>query len=331
MRLRASTILAAALLLCLIPAASLAAINSYSQDFEGLGLEDPNALSGDGWIVYGNVFDISMTWVRGYGSFPAPNSAAPSVPSAFCAMAAGEGGDSQGAQQLSVFSDYENTDHDWGYVEANVYREMTVTGADVGTTWYFEFDGKRGNLEGLSSAAAFIKTLDPSSSYALTNFIPVDMTTAPTEWHRHSISITIDAGLVNQIFQVGFMATATGYQGSGVFYDNVVLSTESSLDVSPFRAAGPGLALGTRGNPAIGQASQVLAFTLPRDDRVTVRVYDAGGALVTTLVDGPLGAGAHQVTWRGRDATGRTVASGIYFAEVASGAGRAVAKLSRMR
>ena len=47
--------------------------------------------------------------------------------------------------------------------------------------------------------------------------------------------------------------------------------------------------------------------------RASLRVYDVSGRLVRTLVDGALGAGDHEVTWRGRDERGSEVASGVYL------------------
>jgi hypothetical protein len=46
---------------------------------------------------------------------------------------------------------------------------------------------------------------------------------------------------------------------------------------------------------------------------VTLAVYDVTGARVRTLVDGPAHAGAHSITWDGRNARGQSVGSGIYF------------------
>jgi hypothetical protein len=45
-------------------------------------------------------------------------------------------------------------------------------------------------------------------------------------------------------------------------------------------------------------------------------IYDVSGRLVRSLVDAPLSAGRHSVAWDGRDARGRSVPSGIYFARV---------------
>jgi hypothetical protein len=38
--------------------------------------------------------------------------------------------------------------------------------------------------------------------------------------------LLIDAGLVDQLLQVGFAATASNYEPSGVFYDNVLVTSE---------------------------------------------------------------------------------------------------------
>jgi flagellar hook assembly protein FlgD len=48
-------------------------------------------------------------------------------------------------------------------------------------------------------------------------------------------------------------------------------------------------------------------------------VYDARGAWVRTLVDETRAAGDHVVQWDGRDAHGRTVASGVYFYRLTAG------------
>ena len=52
-----------------------------------------------------------------------------------------------------------------------------------------------------STAAAFIKTLNPAAGWALTNFVTVDMTAIPSTWAGYSVSLTIDASLVGQVFR----------------------------------------------------------------------------------------------------------------------------------
>ena len=106
-------------------------------------------------MVYGNVFAPDFTYLYGYGAFPAPND--PSAP-AFSAIVKGEGGIDQGNQQLVVFSDYNNVDHASGnWIEANVYQEQTIEAGDAAETWVFEFDAKRGNLEGQATAVRVVR------------------------------------------------------------------------------------------------------------------------------------------------------------------------------
>ena len=223
------------LLLSLAATASWADLEPYSQDFEGLVQADPSALANDGWLVFGNVFGPDWSYWYGYGPFPAPNGGP-----AFSAVAAGEGAAAQGAQQLSVYSDYNNALHGVGaYIEANVFQEQTVGAGDIGTTWRFEFDAKRGNIEGGTTARAFFKTINPAAGYALTNFIWIDLTNVPDEWDTYALGIFIDPSLEGQLLQFGFLSTATNYQGSGVFYDNLRFVRSVALDIKPGSCPNP--------------------------------------------------------------------------------------------
>jgi YD repeat-containing protein len=64
-------------------------------------------------------------------------------------------------------------------------------------------------------------------------------------------------------------------------------------------------------NPAPGTAD--LVFEAAIAGRVTVGVYDAVGRLVRTIDGGWCEPGKHRLEWDGRDASGRRVASGMYF------------------
>ena len=56
-----------------------------------------------------------------------------------------------------------------------------------------------------------------------------------------------------------------------------------------------------------------IAFELKVPTRVTLRVYDVTGRLVTTLLDEERPAGDNFVPWDGRNSTGNNVGSGVYF------------------
>ncbi len=70
-------------------------------------------------------------------------------------------------------------------------------------------------------------------------------------------------------------------------------------------------------NPFSGRTR--IELSLPRAGRVSVQVYDVSGRLVRTLIDGPLSAGSHHVTWDGRSESGERVAPGVYLSIARTG------------
>jgi subtilisin-like proprotein convertase family protein len=61
-----------------------------------------------------------------------------------------------------------------------------------------------------------------------------------------------------------------------------------------------------------------IAYGLPSESEVSIKVYDVTGRLVRVLRDGVEPAGYHSVTWDGRDDRGASVASGVYFCRMQS-------------
>jgi len=63
-----------------------------------------------------------------------------------------------------------------------------------------------------------------------------------------------------------------------------------------------------------------IAFALPSEATVSLRVYDVGGRLINTLLnDERVPAGRNEVVWRGRDADGRVVPAGVYLYRLTAG------------
>ena len=59
--------------------------------------------------------------------------------------------------------------------------------------------------------------------------------------------------------------------------------------------------------------STTITYGLKEAAEVALRIYDASGQLVRTLVEGLQPAGPHEVTWYGKDDAQKPVASGVYF------------------
>jgi hypothetical protein len=82
--------------------------------------------------------------------------------------------------------------------------------------------------------------------------------------------------------------------------------------------------------PNPGRGPTLFRFALPRAGRVTLTLFDVQGREVRRLADGPLVEGQHVVRWDGRDAAGREVSTGLYFARLEWGGQRIVARLARL-
>lgn len=73
--------------------------------------------------------------------------------------------------------------------------------------------------------------------------------------------------------------------------------------------------------------STKIHFSLAAAGHTTVEVFDARGRLVRKLVDRSMGAGRKEAVWDGRDDQGRGLPSGVYLAQVRSGAERGITKM----
>jgi hypothetical protein len=228
--------LAAILVSVMVGVPAQAQLTPYSQDFEGMTWDDPNALMDDSWYVFGNVWGPDWGYWYGYWAV-APNQTA-----GFSSVAVGEGGPDQGAQQLVTYSDYHNGNH-WdgsgANIEANFFQEYVITAADVGTTWRFEFDVRSGDIAGGTTATAFFKLVN-TTTWAVT-VIPLDVTNTPV-WTRQSLDIYIDPSLEDLLLQFGFANMSSGAAFSGMFYDNInfgIAPVQVGFDVKPESCPNP--------------------------------------------------------------------------------------------
>jgi len=119
-----------------------------------------------------------------------------------------------------------------------------------------------------------------------------------------------------------------GYTGSTSTLDisslshgdvNFVLSSPAVLSVDD--AVTPDRFALDQNYPNPFNPTTTIGFTMPAAGTVTLKVYNLIGQEVTTLLNGQISAGAHQAFWNGMDASGRSMASGLYFYRLQAHAG----------
>jgi len=71
----------------------------------------------------------------------------------------------------------------------------------------------------------------------------------------------------------------------------------------------------------------IIEFALPSAQDVQLSIFDVRGQKVRTLVNDVVAAGSHQVTWQGKDDSGRQMASGTYFYRLSTDSGAQVKKM----
>jgi len=84
--------------------------------------------------------------------------------------------------------------------------------------------------------------------------------------------------------------------------------------IEPVAPAGPAFAVAN--NPMVRGSTLTLRFSVPKSMPARLRIYNAAGALVRTLVEGDLAAGDHSAAWNGRSDRNAVMAPGVYFASL---------------
>ncbi|MCK4413235.1 MAG: DNRLRE domain-containing protein [Candidatus Eisenbacteria sp.] len=153
-------------------------------------------------------------------------------------------------------------------------------------------------------------SLIPNAAY----YPEFDITDLVQEWANQS-SDNLGVLLVND------SATRTGIKASeyseyGRPYLEITYTYSSS--VSPDLPGQLGLArLASYPNPA--SPNTALRFELREARDLQLSIYSIDGRRVATLMNGPLGAGTHEVSWHGVDDQGKALEAGIYFARLRAG------------
>jgi len=124
-------------------------------------------------------------------------------------------------------------------------------------------------------------------------------------------SITVNAGASGS-----FTVTHDGTRdGLGMSCQKVVTIHTGATGVGT--DANPSFWLMPSPNPFADKVK--LQFTLDRDTRVVVEVFDLGGRKILSLLTADLSAGTHEVTWGGWDNRHQPVVPGVYFARLELG------------
>lgn len=125
-----------------------------------------------------------------------------------------------------------------------------------------------------------------------------------------------------------------GYLTEGIYFDDIGVYhvyTISGVEPVPGIPTGNQVAI-RRVFPNPFNPKTKIEFSVPKVAPVAVRVFDIQGKLVSKLVDDrSMAPGVYQVAWNGKSDRGQDMPSGLYFAQIQSGASRQSVRLTMLK
>jgi aminopeptidase N len=155
-----------------------------------------------------------------------------------------------------------------------------------------------------------------------------------------------------EVFRMPIDIRARSKVGSGVVYETLVARNDQRTQEFVFHAQGQPLGFAfdpdgwilrgavtplatqallraPRPNPARGPS--LITYVLPQPGAVTLRIFDAAGRRVRTLIDGRVQGLEQAVEWDGTDDDGRGAGPGMYFVDLTAPGFSGRTKLLRLR
>jgi hypothetical protein len=193
----------------------------FATDFEDLQTASeapPGSDLGAGWLTYVLVLGPEGYAYNNGQPFPAPNGNLIS-----------QIDDIEGNNVLNVYTDYGNGDAQAKGIVTSVFQEFTIQETIQGDlVMTFDAYVPEGGLEAGATAGAFINVLNPNDFYSQVARVDLDLTDSLTGDFQ-TFSVTLPAGspglAAGMLVQFGFTNETINYLGTGVFYDNLVLTS----------------------------------------------------------------------------------------------------------
>jgi hypothetical protein len=135
-----------------------------------------------------------------------------------------------------------------------------------------------------------------------------------------------------------YLVTGQGFPAAFYWYDDVYWDNYGMLQIvvapaSPTSIAepapAPGLLLSAFPNPVVTNAT--ISYALPIDGEVELRIVDAAGRVIDTLVDGFRRRGVHRTRWIAQRAGQSATAAGVYWVVLSTEEGARAQRLVVVR
>ncbi|UCF65430.1 MAG: T9SS type A sorting domain-containing protein [bacterium] len=205
-----------------------------------------------------------------------------------------------------------NSDTGWVVGQDNSLQHYAVifNTTDGGTSWNSQ---NLGNDESLSS----IYFVDDSTGWAVggtsTTSLILHTSDGGMNWTPQA------SGTSNFLTSIHFVnennGWAVGYDGTIIRYGAVITTVEN---IGRDNLLPQTVQLENNYPNPFNPITQI-AFSLPQNSTVSLKIFSVTGQLVNTLISSSLSAGQYTVTWDGTNPYGQAVSSGVYIYQLKAG------------
>ncbi len=143
------------------------------------------------------------------------------------------------------------------------------------------------------------------------------------KWFVDASMMTTQAKVRGTVYST--LSSTTTWASDSLF----LIQVPTGVETTPVASA-PRFELG-RNAPNPFNPVTSIRFGVDKSGPVTLRIYNAQGALVRKLVDGSMPAGNYTVRWDGKNDQGRTVAGGVYLYALSSSGRHLTRKMSLLK
>jgi hypothetical protein len=219
----------------------------------------------------------------------------------------------QGSKMLACFAAVDTPNNDWLFspvMVMNQYNQLSFRARSYSSD----------TLERLRVGISYTQSTNPDDYQIISGAEPIEV---PASWTQFAYLLP---GQQDQPLFIGFNCVSDS--GFALFLDKVQHRSYVANDDDTLLQPKLGL-LGNYPNPF--NPSTTIRYYMEEAGPITLEIMNMKGQLVHRVNDSGLSAGEHSYVWDGRDNSGRSLASGLYFVKLTSGATSCTAKMLMMK
>jgi len=226
-------------------------------------------------------------------------------------------------------------------------REYLAGGPGRSLTWRPEGHKLRVYVFGDASGTEFRFAVDDSveaflsgttANHEVSSWIPIDWVGwRLIEWDFTSDSVgtwlgngKLEGMLRFDSFQLRRTSASRSTSGK-IHFTRLQVVKKAVVSVGDDESGTPAIFDLSQNYPNPFNPSTTIRYQLPAHGVVTLRVFDLLGREIATILNGAQGAGSYQVRWDGKNASGESVASGVYIYQLRAGTSVLTRKMILMK